>query len=191
MTGWLAGRRVLVIGGGNAADVVLAAGAAAGATCDQQAEWHDAIDMTGVDALVHAGVPAPPAAAVATDLAAWRAAHSADLDGRFLATAALARAALAARRPAVVLMLAPAAGDIARMTANGGIDNLVKSLAVEWARDGIRINAIISRHIAADGAVAPAAQATLGHLATWLLSDFAGYVSGSIIGIDETADATQ
>ena len=180
-----------VFGTGDAADIVATAATAAGAASNQHAEWHETFDMTGVDALVLAGSAAPLNSAVAADLAGWRQAHSADIDGRFQAAAALARAALVARRPASVLMLAPAIGDVARMTANGAIDNLVKSLAVEWARDGIRINAIISRRIAADGTVAPSARAALGHLAVWLLSDFALYANGSIIGIDETADGPQ
>ena len=190
-TGWLEGQSVLVIGSGETADVVAEAALVAGAACRRLAMWQDAIDMAGVDALVLASADAAARPAAATDLTGWRQSHSSDIDGRFLAAAALARAALAARRPAAILMLAPAKGDAARMTANGAIDNLVKSLAVEWARDGIRINAIISRRIDTNGSVAPTARTSLGHLATWLLSNFALYVSGSIIGIDETVDATQ
>lgn len=190
MTGWLAEKSLLVIGTGEDADIVAAAGRAAGATVRQDCVWRDTIAMDDVDLLVLAGIFSGSTRAVDVDLEGWRQGLSGDIDGRFLATAAFARACLATRRPGVVLMLVPAAGDAARATANAAIDNLVKSLAVEWARDDIRINAVISRRIAADGRVDAAAHAALGNLATWLLSDFAGYVSGSAMGIDETADAS-
>ncbi len=191
MSGWLQGKRVLVLGTGEAAEIVAAAVAASGAECRRAEAWDDTVNRPDDDALVHAGVASRWRAAVDTDLAAWRASQSANLDSRFLATAAFFRNCAAAKRPGSVLMLAAAEGDAARATANGALDNLVKSLAVEWARDGVRTNAIMSRQIGQDNSVADGARAALGNLAVWLLSDFAGYVNGTVTGIDETSRGRQ
>jgi NAD(P)-dependent dehydrogenase (short-subunit alcohol dehydrogenase family) len=177
VNGLLTGKRARVCGTGQAANLVAAALIAAGA------ELADTFDC---DALVHCGVARTTVEATAMDLDAWRAALSDDLDDRFLKTAEFARACFAAGRPGSVLMVAPAKGDAATATGHGALDNLVKSLAVEWARDGVRTNAIVSRKIHLDGAVAPGAKAALGHLVTWLLSDYAVYVSGGVMGLDET-----
>jgi NAD(P)-dependent dehydrogenase (short-subunit alcohol dehydrogenase family) len=58
--------------------------------------------------------------------------------------------------------------------AAGGLGNLTKTLGVEWARDGIRVNAILTDTEAA----------TLGNLAAYLLSDYAAYITGAVMGID-------
>ena len=62
----------------------------------------------------------------------------------------------------------------------------MKTLAVEWARDGIRVNAIASRACEPGGLGDPAVRVSLGHLAAYLASDYAAYVSGMVMGIDET-----
>jgi hypothetical protein len=58
--------------------------------------------------------------------------------------------------------------------AAGALGNLTKTLGVEWARDGIRVNAILTH----------SKNATLGNLAAYLLSDYAAYITGAVIGID-------
>ena len=188
MTGWLTNKRVTVIGAGEVAVLIADALAAAGGDVVRASAWSDGVDLIAADALVLTGAPATLGAAIQMDIGAWRSQHSDDLDGRFLATAAFARAAIAAGRPGSVLMIAPRDGDAARATVNGALDNLVKSLAVEWARDGIRVNAVVSRLIAPDGGVSAGARTALGGLAAWLLGDYAVYVSGSIMGIDENGD---
>ena len=186
MNDWLTGKNVLVVGSGDVAATAAAAVRAAGATCHAAAVWVDATAPSDLDALVHAGHSWNAGSANTLSRDGWHATQSADIDGRFLAAAEFARRRFAAGRPGSILMLAPAAGDVARLTANGAIENLVKSLAVEWARDGVRTNAIMSRTIGADGKGAEAARAALGNLVVWLLGDYAVYVNGSIMGIDET-----
>ena len=58
--------------------------------------------------------------------------------------------------------------------AAGALGNLTKTLGVEWARDGIRVNSILTRD----------AGSTLGNLAAYLVSDYAAYVTGAVMGID-------
>lgn len=191
MSGWLTGKRIIVVGDGEVAALVAAAVGVAGAVCDCAVFWEEASEAVRYDALVHCGVIARAHPAAAVELTDWRATHSADLDGRFLAASGFARGCFARKQPGSILFIAAAQGDAARLTANGALDNLVKSLGVEWARDGLRTNAVISRAIGADGSVAAPAQAALGHLAAWLLSDYAVYVNGSVMGIDETAEPAQ
>ena len=186
MSGLLAGKRVLVLGGGDVATVMTEALAKAGAQCGHAAVWDDARAAPDLDAIVHTGVFVAESAATAMGLDDWRAGHSADLDQRFFAAAGFARRCLAAGRAGSILMLGAKGGGAARATVNGALDNLVKTLSVEWARDGIRTNAVITRQIGPDGVVAPGAVAALGNLAAWLLSDYSPYVNGCVMGVDET-----
>lgn len=197
---WLAGRRALLAGEGAARDAVGAALAAAGADVaisaigpgDEDAiagEMDRFATGGGIDILVHAGVAATAARATTYDLDAWRARVSADLDLRFLQSAEFARRRLAAGRGGSILFLMP--GPVARDrhaaqgTIVGALDNLVKSLAVEWVRDGIRVNAIGSRACEPGGLGDAATAASLGHLAAYLSSDYANYISGMIMGLNE------
>ena len=66
----------------------------------------------------------------------------------------------------------------------GASCNLIQTLSVEWARDGLRANAIVSRRVAD----ADAAQLrSLGQLAAYLCSDYAAYIAGCSVGIDDLA----
>jgi NAD(P)-dependent dehydrogenase (short-subunit alcohol dehydrogenase family) len=194
---WLAGQRALIAGAGEAIEVVAAALAAAGAAVARQPADSDApaiaahFDAAGdVDLLVHAGVPSVDVAPEAIDIATWRAGFSADIDSRFLYAAEFARRRIAAKQPGAILFLMPspepAARKAAAASAQGALDNLVKSLAVEWARDGIRVNAIASRACEAGGLGDDAVRRSLGYLAAYLESDYAAYVTGSVMGVDET-----
>lgn len=49
-----------------------------------------------------------------------------------------------------------------------------RARGVEWARDGIRVNSVLTRDTGD----------TLGNLAAYLVSDYAAYVTGAVIGID-------
>ena len=57
--------------------------------------------------------------------------------------------------------------------AAGALGNLTKTLGVEWARDGIRVNSILTQQDSE----------TLGNLAAYLVSDYAAYVTGAVMGI--------
>jgi NAD(P)-dependent dehydrogenase (short-subunit alcohol dehydrogenase family) len=202
MSGWLAGARLLQCGEGGAVRDVAESLAAAGARIyrsaigpggeDVIAQDFDAAEAAlggSIDLLLHGGSSFTPSRAESIDLAAWRASVSADIDRRFLQSAEFARRCIAARRYGSILYLMPglaqAPGRFEQATAYGALENLVKSLAVEWARDGIRINAIASRACEAAPGVDPALAGPLGNLSAYLLSDYAAYVSGTIMGVDE------
>lgn len=163
MTGWLAGRTVRLVGESPA---IAAALAAQGARLVAQGD---------ADVLVH--VAAPPAQRPAHELthAEWRATVDAGLDQRFL----LAQAFAAGRRAAgacgaIVFVGAPEQALGADQAAAGGaLGNLVKSLGVEWARDGLRVNTVLSGE----------SGETLGNLVAYLASDYAAYVTGAVMGI--------
>jgi len=202
MTPWLTGRRALIAGEGAAIDVVVAALQSAGAKAVRSsivpggddgiaAEMAALFEAGGVDILIHGGTRVTTLAAVETGSDAWRDGVSADIDLRFLQSTEFVRRCLVAGQGGSILFLMPAAlpqatGYIAAATVTGAIGNLVKSLAVEWARDGIRINAIATRVHHAGAADNDAPLASLGHLATYILSDYGAYISGAVMGVDET-----
>jgi NAD(P)-dependent dehydrogenase (short-subunit alcohol dehydrogenase family) len=203
MTAWLMGRRVLAVGAGPALDAVALTFESLGATVvrtrpltgaqEIATSFADAEIALGgaVDVLLHAGWALPETAPETLTLADWRDSFSADIDGRFLHAAEFARRAMASEVRGAILFLMPArdasAGRSLAATADGALDNLVKSLAVEWGRDGLRINAIASRTVERFLDAPANEQASLGALAAYLVSDYAAYVTGTVAGIDETA----
>jgi NAD(P)-dependent dehydrogenase (short-subunit alcohol dehydrogenase family) len=199
---WLQGRRAVVAGDGEANDHVADALALHGAEvfilsgaspdgADAEANQLTAEAALGgpADILVHSGSAGGSAPAHGLDLLAWRAAVSSDIDRRFLDSAAFLRQRLKAGGGGAIIFLLPGPGGgvgrSAQATIRGGMENLIKSLAVEWARDGVRINGIASRACEPEGLADPAARTSLGHLAAYLLSDYAAYVSGMVMGVDD------
>ncbi len=194
---WLRDRVALVVGSGTAVEWAASAlaehdarvqrGSSAATECSEIAAAFDAAG--NVDVLLHAGMPMTDMAPETMSLPEWRTSHSADIDGRFLYAAEFARRSLAAGRPGAILFLMPSAsvepGRAAALSAHGALDNLVKSLAVEWARDGIRVNAIAAHALGAPQAATAAQIASLGHLAAYLVSDYAAYITGTVTGIHE------
>ena len=199
---WLAGRRALLAGDGGAighmadalalhgAEVFVLSGASPdGADAEANMLAAEAALGGPPDILVHSGSAEGSAPAHGLDLMAWRAAVSSDIDRRFLDSAAFLRRRLKAGGGGAILFLLPGAGGgvgrSAHATIRGGMENLIKSLAVEWARDGVRINGVASRACEPEGLADPAARTSLGHRAAYLRSDSAAYVSGMVMGVDD------
>lgn len=161
--GWLAGKTARLVGDSPAiAGALTAQGALLVAEGD-------------CDVLIHVAAPPPQKPAHQLSHAEWRSALDAGLDQRFL----LARDFAAGRRAAgkggaVVYVGAPeqALGSD-QAAAAGALVNLTKTLGVEWARDGIRVNAVLT----ADKGE------TLGNLVAYLASDYAAYVTGAVMGV--------
>lgn len=163
MTGWLEGKTVQLIGEDPAIATALEA---AGAILMNEGES---------DCLVHIERASSPKLAHHITHGEWREAMHAGLDSRFEAAKRFNEAARAAKRGGAILFVGSpeqqAGAD--QSAAAGALGNLTKSLAVEWARDGVRVNTILTNE---DG---PA----LGRMATYLLSDYAAYVTGAVMGI--------
>jgi hypothetical protein len=65
------------------------------------------------------------------------------LDGGWLALRPAAGAWIAAGRPGLMILLAPPPGDAGAEAARAGLENLARTLSIEWARHGIRPVAIL------------------------------------------------
>ncbi|HEX5620362.1 MAG TPA: hypothetical protein VFX51_18215 [Solirubrobacteraceae bacterium] len=76
----------------------------------------------------------------------------------------------AAQRPMLILLLAPPPGDAHAEAARAGLENLARTLSIEWARLGIRPVAIHP------GTATPAGE--VAELAAFLASPAGAYYSG-------------
>jgi NAD(P)-dependent dehydrogenase (short-subunit alcohol dehydrogenase family) len=164
MNGWLAGKTARLIGVHPAIEqALLAAGA--------QIVGQDACDIC-----VHVAAAPPVVPAHEQSFAAWRHSLSEGLDDRF--SAAQAFAAQCRERGAAGTILFVGAPEqslgVDQAAAAGALTNLTKTLAVEWARDGIRVNCILAHR----------EDLPVGRLAAYLVSDYAAYVTGAIMGVD-------
>lgn len=162
MNGWLAGKRVLIEGDSPA---IVKAFEAAGAT----------VAKGDADIWVHIAPLTATKAAHELSHAEWRASMGAGLDRRFVGARDFAVACRARGQGGAILFVGSPEQALGadQAAAAGALGNLTKTLGVEWARDGIRVNSILTRD---DGA-------TLGNLAAYLASDYAAYVTGAVMGI--------
>jgi NAD(P)-dependent dehydrogenase (short-subunit alcohol dehydrogenase family) len=180
---------------------------------DQIAAAFDTIEaaLGPVRALVNnaaANFPVP-----AEDLSAngWRAVTQIVLDGTFFCSQELFRRARAAGEPgAICNVLATQSftggpGMAHTAAAKAGVGNLTKTLAVEWAPFGVRVNALAPglfphgdmradlQALRTSGADVDARRSPAGRLgqlhelgwaATWLCSPFAAFVTGHTLVVD-------
>ena len=99
------------------------------------------------------------------------------LDGAWLALRPAAGAWIAAERPGLLLLLAPAPGDAGAEAARAGLENLARTLSIEWARHGIRPVAILPGEATEAEEVA--------ELAAFLASPAGDYYSGCAFRLGE------
>ncbi|MEZ5709210.1 MAG: SDR family oxidoreductase [Blastomonas sp.] len=164
MSNWLVGRKVRMIGDHDA----VAAGI-------ERAGGILVADGEPADLLVHVAMAAQDRPVHELSHDDWRAAMDAGLDQRFLSAKAFAAECRERSAGGAVLFVGSPeqSAGVAQASAAGALGNLTKTLGVEWARDGIRVNTILST----------ASDATIGNLAAYLLSDYAAYVTGAIMGV--------
>jgi NAD(P)-dependent dehydrogenase (short-subunit alcohol dehydrogenase family) len=164
MSGWLTGKAARLIGEHPAIEQALAA---AGARLVADGDC---------DICVHVAAPPPVVSAHEQHHDAWRHALDHGLDGRFFAAQAFAAECRnRAGMGAILFVGAPEQSlGVDQAAAAGALINLTKTLAVEWARDGIRVNCILTHRD----------DVTMGRLAAYLVSDYAAYVTGAIMGVD-------
>jgi NAD(P)-dependent dehydrogenase (short-subunit alcohol dehydrogenase family) len=161
--GWLTGKTVHVDGN---CPVIMTALAAQGATLSAEGNS---------DVWIHIAQPAMIKPAHELSHADWRASLVAGLDRRFLGAKAFAEQCRARGVGGAILFvgLPEQAFGADHAAAAGALGNLTKTLGVEWARDGIRVNSILTHETGK----------TLGNLAAYLVSDYAAYVSGAVMGV--------
>lgn len=163
MSSWLQGRRIRLIG--DCPSIALAVTAQGAAL----------VADGPADALIHVAAPPPHRPLHELKLADWRATLDAGLDQRFLMAQEFAAERRAAKKGGAVLFIGAPEQALGsdHAAAGGASGNLTKTLGVEWARDGIRVNLIQSGETGE----------TLGNLAAYLISDYAAYVTGAVLGI--------
>jgi NAD(P)-dependent dehydrogenase (short-subunit alcohol dehydrogenase family) len=165
-------------------------------------------DFGAIDILVNtAGIS--PTVRESEDLATqeWRAVLDVNLSGTFFCCREAGRLMLA-RGSGSIINVSSAHGStgVARMAAygasKGGVENLTRSLAVEWASSGVRVNCLAPGYMVTDLTRAylssrfgdhvranipmgqPGTDTDLLGAALFLASDASSYVTGAIIPVD-------
>ena len=140
----------------------------------------------------------------------WNAVIGIVLNGTFYCSSAVGKRMIAAKRGGAILNVVAnyawtgAAGVVHSASAKAGVIAMTQTLAVEWARHKIRVNAIApgpvhtegaSSKLFPDQAVAEGIRKTIplrrfanleeiAWAASYLLSDYASYVTGEVMVID-------
>jgi len=85
----------------------------------------------------------------------WRAVIDTNLNGTFWMSQAVFNAGMSERGGAIVNVIADMRNGFPGMAHTGaaraGVDNLTKSLAIEWARHGVRVNAVAPGNVLSSG----------------------------------------
>ena len=127
----------------------------------------DAVDAAFADVTEQLGVPNVLVTAAgitvwndSVDVSAeeWRRVVSVNLDGTFFAAAAFGRGLLAAQAPGAAVLISSMSGLIINVpqhqasysATKAAVSQLARSLAVEWAAAGIRVNAIAPGYFLSD-----------------------------------------
>ena len=193
-------------------------GKAAHAACDvREADQVEAAfdqiesDLGGVGILINNAAANFPVLASSMSPNAWRAVSRIVVDGTFLCSQQLHRRAVRDGRPgSIVNIVATQAftggpGMAHAAAGKAAVVNMTKSLAVEWAPDGVRINAIAPglfpheemradlQALRTEGADVDARRSPAGRLgerreigwaAAWLVSPFASFITGHTLVVD-------
>ena len=139
----------------------------------------------------------------------WRAVERIVLDGTFFCSQELHRRVTARSGAGAIVNIATTAamtggpGMAHSAAAKAGVISLTKTLAVEWAPDGVRVNAIApglfphddlpdaikaARDDSVDASRQPAGRVgqphELGWAATWLCSPYASFITGHVLVVD-------
>lgn len=140
----------------------------------------------------------------------WNAVIGIVLNGTFYCSSAFARRAIAGKTGGSILNIIAnyawtgAAGVVHSASAKAGVLAMTQTLAVEWARHGIRVNAMAPGPVHTEGASAKlfpdenvqegirktiplrrfASTEEIAHAASYLLSHYASYVTGEAFVID-------
>ncbi|MDQ1696457.1 MAG: hypothetical protein QOJ03_1810 [Frankiaceae bacterium] len=172
-------------------------------------------ELGPVDVLVNNAAANFPVPAANLSPNGWRAVERIVLDGTFFCSQELHRRATSRAglggsggRAAIVNIAATQAmtggpGMAHSAAAKAGVVSLTKTLAVEWAPDGVRVNAIApglfphedlpeairaARDESVDATRQPAGRVgqphELGWAATWLCSPYASFVTGHVLVVD-------
>ena len=162
-----------------------------------------------IDVLVNNAAANFPVPAADLSPNGWRAVEQIVLDGTFFCAQELHRRLTARNVPGAIVNVATTAamtggpGMVHSAAAKAGVVSLTKTLAVEWAGDGVRVNAVApglfphedlpdaikaARDPSLDATRQPAGRVgmphELGWAVTWLCSPYAAFVTGHVLVVD-------